>query len=81
AVAAEICRLLAPTGLDGLELHAVSAATGQGIAALERRLLALAAGLPTRSPAGDFRLQVDRCFTIAGAGTVVTGTVLAGRVA
>lgn len=81
AVEAEIRQLLAPTGLAGLDLHAVSAATGQGIAALERRLLALAAGLPARPPAGDFRLQVDRCFTIAGAGTVVTGTVLAGRVA
>lgn len=80
-VEAEIAALLAPTGLAGLEVHAVSAATGQGIAALERRLLGLAAGTAARPPAGDFRLQVDRCFTIAGAGTVVTGTVLSGRVA
>jgi len=35
-----------------------------------------------RSPAddGDFRLAVDRCFTLTGSGTVVTGTVFAGRV-
>ncbi|MEM7256526.1 MAG: selenocysteine-specific translation elongation factor [Pseudomonadota bacterium] len=30
--------------------------------------------------AGHFRLAIDRCFTVSGAGTVVTGTVLSGRV-
>ncbi|MEK7796046.1 MAG: GTP-binding protein, partial [Pseudomonadota bacterium] len=29
---------------------------------------------------GNFRLAVDRCFTLTGSGTVVTGTVFAGRV-
>jgi selenocysteine-specific elongation factor len=38
------------------------------------------AGAFTRRAAqGMFRLAVDRCFTLAGAGTVVTGTVFAGK--
>ena len=41
---------------------------------------------PSRAPrsaqdGGHFRLAVDRSFTLAGIGTVVTGTALAGRVA
>src|SRR6202140_689872 len=34
-----------------------------------------------RSAKGRFRLAVDRSFTLPGAGTVVTGTVLSGAVA
>jgi selenocysteine-specific elongation factor len=30
---------------------------------------------------GHFRLAVDRSFTLAGVGTVVTGTAVSGRVA
>jgi selenocysteine-specific elongation factor len=33
------------------------------------------------APAGNFRLAVDRSFTLAGAGLIVTGTVVAGRIA
>ena len=36
--------------------------------------------LPTPDPDADVRLWVDRCFTIKGAGTVVTGTLQAGTV-
>jgi selenocysteine-specific elongation factor len=32
-------------------------------------------------PRGQFRLAVDRSFTLAGIGTVVTGTAVSGRVA
>jgi selenocysteine-specific elongation factor len=48
------------------------------IAALER----LALELPGRAstPAGPAILHVDRCFTVAGAGTVVTGTLVSGAV-
>ncbi len=36
--------------------------------------------LAVRPEAGNFRLAVDRCFTLAGTGTVVTGTVFSGTV-
>ena len=37
--------------------------------------------LPPRPTTGHFRLAIDRCFTLVGAGTVVTGTVFSGAVA
>ena len=80
-VRAEIADLLAPTGLAGSDVLAVSAVSGEGIDQLARRLADEAAALRDRASAGRFRLAVDRCFTLAGAGTVVTGTVFAGSVA
>ncbi|MBU6267751.1 MAG: selenocysteine-specific translation elongation factor [Sphingomonadales bacterium] len=79
AVRAEIAALLAPTTLADAPVFPVSAVTGAGIAALGEALR-VAAGDPG-PVSGRFRLAVDRCFTVAGAGTVVTGTVHAGRIA
>ncbi len=77
---AEIQRLLATTALADAPVFPVSAITGQGIPAL-RAHLDVAAPVPTRGRSGGhFRLAVDRCFTLAGTGTVVTGTVHAGEV-
>ena len=56
------------------------AAVLPGLAALRDHLAGLR---PTRfagDSAGHFRLVVDRSFTRAGAGRIVTGTVLSGRV-
>jgi selenocysteine-specific elongation factor len=72
--------LLAGTGLANAEMLPVSSVTGAGIPELEARLLAAAAALPPRPVAGRCRLAVDRSFTLAGVGTVVTGTVFAGQV-
>jgi selenocysteine-specific elongation factor len=72
--------LLAGTGLASADIMPVSSVTGAGVKELELRLLAAAAGLPPRPAAGRFRLAVDRSFTLAGVGTVVTGTVFAGQV-
>jgi selenocysteine-specific elongation factor len=81
AVRREIEALLAGTSLAGASIHPVSAVTGEGIEALGRALRAIAASLPRRASSGNFRLAVDRAFSIAGAGLVVTGTVFSGRVA
>jgi selenocysteine-specific elongation factor len=51
-----------------------------GLAALRMHLHAAARALARREDAGLFRLAIDRVFTLAGHGTVVTGTVHAGRV-
>ncbi len=80
-VHAEVRALLAPTALAQSPLFDVSAATGEGVAALRAHLLAAA-----REPGADgpqdaaraFRLAVDRTFTLAGVGTVATGTVTSG---
>ena len=80
AVESEIAALLAPTALAGAPVHRVSATSGAGIDALRATLAEAAAAMGRRAADGRFRLAVDRSFTLSGAGTVVTGTVLSGRV-
>src|SRR6187549_1115791 len=56
-----------------------SVVTGQGVDALKSTLAReLAAAAPPRD-IGRPRLGVDRVFTVAGAGTVVTGTLVGGQ--
>ncbi|HEX6735669.1 MAG TPA: selenocysteine-specific translation elongation factor, partial [Azonexus sp.] len=78
---AEIAELLAGTALAGAPVFPVAATTGGGIAELRAHLEAAAADCARRPAAGGFRLAIDRCFTLSGAGTVVTGTAFAGTVA
>jgi selenocysteine-specific elongation factor len=79
-VMAAILDLLAPTSLAEMEIVPVSAITGEGIATLRTKLFDAARSVGIRRADGRFRLAVDRSFTLAGTGTVVTGTVLSGRV-
>jgi selenocysteine-specific elongation factor len=51
-----------------------------GVAALDAHLREAAARWRMRRDDGLFRLAVDRVFTLSGQGTIVTGTVFAGRV-
>jgi len=81
AVSAEIDRLIASTSLAGAPVFPVSALTGEGVEALAVALRRMASALPRRAAEGNFRLAVDRAFTVAGAGLVVTGTVFSGELA
>ncbi|GAA0936518.1 SelB C-terminal domain-containing protein [Nonomuraea longicatena] len=72
---------LAGTGLAGVAAVAVSARTGEGLPELRAALAALAESLPGPDPGADVRLWIDRVFTVAGHGTVVTGTLGAGALA
>ncbi|MFH1869509.1 MAG: selenocysteine-specific translation elongation factor [Pseudomonadota bacterium] len=76
----EIEALLAGTRLQGSPVFALSATTGEGVAELRAHLDAAAAAHQARQATGRFRLAIDRCFTLAGLGTVVTGTAFSGRV-
>jgi selenocysteine-specific elongation factor len=69
------------TTLAHAPLITTAATTGQGVDALKAALDALLADTPPRAPHGRPRLPVDRAFTIAGFGTVVTGTLLDGTLA
>ncbi len=81
AVELDIAALLDGTPLAGTEVFPVSTVTGTGIAALRARLLAAAEAETAGEADGRrFRLAVDRCFTLAGAGTIVTGSVVSGAV-
>src|SRR3954452_10330346 len=57
----------------------VSAVTEAGIDELRRLLDGLVRALPPPDANAPVRLWVDRAFSIRGAGTVVTGTLAAGR--
>ena len=72
--------LLQAGPLAGAPIFPVSSITGEGIDALRAALIAQAADVRARSEDGHFRLAIDRTFSVAGAGVVVTGTAFAGRV-
>ncbi len=79
-VVADVTERLAATGMRWEAVVPVSAVTGDGLDALRAVLTRAAAGAPSRQADDLFRLPVDRAFSVAGAGTVVTGTTWSGRV-
>ena len=80
-VTQEIRQLISNTALAEVPILPVSSVSGSGMAALKECLFTAAQrwhqqkNQPTAAP---FRLAVDRCFSLEGRGTVVTGTVHAG---
>jgi selenocysteine-specific elongation factor len=79
-VATEIQNAIVNTGLADSEIVPVSSVSGEGIEDLREHLFRASAEIGPRAAQGRFRLAVDRSFTLPGAGTVVTGTVLSGVV-
>jgi selenocysteine-specific elongation factor len=75
----EVTELLAPTRLAGAPLVRVSSVAGSGIEELTATIDAALAEAPPPRDIGRPRLGVDRVFTMSGFGTVVTGTLLDGR--
>jgi selenocysteine-specific elongation factor SelB len=78
AAEAEVRALLVGTGLADAAIMPVSTLTGEGVSVLRAALEQAAGARTPRAPAGHFRLAIDRCFTLPGAGTVVTGAAFAG---
>lgn len=68
--------LLKSTTLAGAPIVGVSAITGEGVPELLATLDKLLSATQPRQDIGRPRLPIDRIFTIAGAGTVVTGTLV-----
>jgi selenocysteine-specific elongation factor len=66
--------------LENAPVIPVSAATGQGLPELVQALDGLSRQVPVRPPSSLFRLPVDRVFTMKGFGTVITGTLVSGKV-
>jgi selenocysteine-specific elongation factor len=71
---------VAGTFLQDAPFCRVSAVTGQGIPELVDIIRKAAATVTPKDADGPMRLPVDRHFTVAGFGTVVTGTLLSGCV-
>lgn len=78
-VTLEARELVAGSLLERAPIVAVSSRTGQGLDVLRATLAALARDLSPRPSDGAIRLPVDRVFTMRGFGTVVTGTLVSGR--
>ena len=71
--------LLEPTSLGGAPMVRVSAVSGRGLDELQQALDRALDGVPAPRDVGRPRLGIDRVFTMSGFGTVVTGTLLDGR--
>jgi selenocysteine-specific elongation factor len=78
-VADEVRTLTAGTFLDGAPIVPVSSKTGIGLDEVRRALEGLGRRLPGRAFDGPARLPIDRVFSKKGFGTVVTGTLVSGR--
>ncbi|MBW2563641.1 MAG: selenocysteine-specific translation elongation factor, partial [Deltaproteobacteria bacterium] len=68
------------TFLEDTQVIPVSSKTGQGIDNFIDTLDKLSAKIPDRTSSGLFRLPVDRVFTMKGFGTVITGSLISGRI-
>ncbi|MBF8780119.1 selenocysteine-specific translation elongation factor [Pseudomonas fulva] len=78
-VQAQVASLLAAGPHAGAPQFALSSVTGEGLEALREALWQAQGQVRGRSVRGGFRLAVDRAFSVAGTGIVVTGTALAGQ--
>lgn len=77
---AGIRRQLQGTIAAGAALYPVSVRTGEGLDSLRTALHTELAALPARNANAPVYLPIDRVFTLAGRGTIVTGTLMQGRI-
>lgn len=78
----ELDTLLDTTALNRAPRFSINAtdARDEGVMQLRSWLTSNATASEVRNTDGPFRLAIDRVFTLAGHGTIVTGTVRSGRV-
>ncbi|MCK4623017.1 MAG: selenocysteine-specific translation elongation factor [Desulfuromonadales bacterium] len=76
----EVREQVSGTFLDKAPCCRVSALTGDGLDDLMDVIREQLQRVPPREITGAVRLPVDRCFSISGFGTVITGTLNSGRV-
>ncbi len=76
----EVREYLETTFLGGAPVVRASARTGEGKTELIETLRQVAAEVVPKDTSQIFRLPVDRCFTMKGFGTVVTGTLISGSI-
>ncbi len=77
----EVRELVAGSFLEDAQIVPASSRTGQGFDALRSALVSLGRAARGRPSEGTARLPIDRVFTMKGFGTVVTGTLVSGRIA
>ncbi len=78
-VTADVEEVLKGTTLEGAPILPVSGTTGQGLPDLVTAVEGLLQEAGEKKDLGRPRLPIDRSFTMSGFGTVVTGTLIDGR--
>lgn len=76
----EVRELVNGSFLENAPLVAVSSRTGAGLDVLKSRLTEIGRRVPPRSQDFTMRLPIDRAFSMKGFGTVVTGTLISGKI-
>ncbi len=77
----EVRDLVRGSFLESAPIVAASSRTGAGLDGVRRTIVEQAQRLGGRATDGPVRLPVDRVFSMKGFGTVVTGTLVSGRLA
>ena len=77
----DLAEFVEGTFLENAPVIPVSSVTGEGIPEFIQALDSFCAQISVKKPSGLFRLPVDRVFTIKGFGTVITGTLISGKIA
>jgi selenocysteine-specific elongation factor len=75
----EVEEIVQDTFLVGSPILEVSVVTGEGLVELVKTIEELLKNIQPAKDRGKPRLFIDRVFSIAGAGTVVTGTLIGGE--
>ena len=78
-VAEDVAELVKGTFLEDAPIVPVSVYEEKGLEELKKVLTDLCDSLPERSEEGYFRLPIDRVFTLKAFGTIVTGTLMEGK--
>src|SRR5258706_3005767 len=76
----DVRELVAGSFLEGAPIVPVSARTGDGLDTMRAALVGVARESAGRAVHGATRLPIDRVFSMKGFGTVVTGTLVSGRI-
>ncbi len=76
----ELTVMLRDAGLPCSDFYPMSVLDKKAVMNLQDNLKDLISTMPRRSARGHFRMPIDRCFTLDGSGTVVTGTVSSGEI-
>jgi selenocysteine-specific elongation factor len=77
--ALEVAEVLRGSFLERAPVLPVSARTGEGVPELREALREMLKSAEERFPGGVPRLPIDRSFVLRGFGTVVTGTLVSGK--
>ncbi|SKA94732.1 selenocysteine-specific elongation factor [Caloramator quimbayensis] len=79
-IADDIKKYLGSTFLKEAPIIPVSSINGDGLDILTKTIDEMTQEIEDRDVVTDFRLPIDRVFTISGFGTVVTGTLISGTI-